>query len=850
MKVNILFGAEKISGRVEVKYGLLCSQETFHEVTKILLAVEKVNIELGAYPTIITILAKERSFSFLLRDVSTAYPIYIPELQAAVVPEKDERNYAEIAAALAEKGLVSDFDRMNNEPEESYENACLLNRNQNCPVWLGLGRDIRMFRVNPQQMIGVSGNRDFQYWGQITPAFHTYTRNEEPRDPHLPQVVEFVVGPGAHCRPKISRRLDDGILPILHSVQDEVDIQYHLTLFASLEKTPIDQAEINGTNWQSAYAFSGFSEMTTSEREQQQNAYKQQKKDEEVLCVVHIEAVNTSQAPAYAWFKAGVLRTELQGEKIGVVNRINGHAVPQSELAVLVKPGESVTFDILIPHSPISATRAQKLLVFDYEAHLQGARNYWQSKLAKAAQISVPEPAIDERLKAGLLHLDLVLLGEEAKGPLLPTVGWYAPIGTESAPIIQFFDAMDRADLAEKALDFFFTRQRADGFMQNYGNYQSETGPVLWTAGEHFRITKDVKWLKRVTPALIKACDYLLAWRERNKKEEYRSKGFYGLLDGKVADPNDFYHSFFLNAGTLLGFEAMTEVLQNSDPVYAEKLGKELRAYQEDLRIALTFAATHAPVAPLADGTWIAQLPPWVEYTGQICLYADGGNWFSHGAFASRSSLTGALYFALSNLYPMQSRFWDFTLKANQHPTTRENAALSQPYYSRHDIAHLRRGEVKLFLKCYYNQMSALQDRQSYTFWEHYYFASQHKTHEEGWFLMQTRWMLYYEEGDTLEIFKAVPRNWFMPGKKISICRACSHFGRLDIETEVTENSIVCHYQVERLPGRILLRLPHPKGRKPCQCSGGDYSAEVVECERKKKATIRLNFSTSDESLG
>ena len=82
---------------------------------------------------------------------------------------------------------------------------------------------------------------------------------------------------------------------------------------------------------------------------------------------------------------------------------------------------------------------------------------------------------------------------------------------------------------------------------------------------------------------------------------------------------------------------------------------------------------------------------------------------------------------------------------------TSRNVAFSQPYYSRHDWVHLRRGETKAFLKDYYNSVAGLADRDTYTFWEHFFHQSPHKTHEEAWFLMQTRWMLYMEHGDTLE---------------------------------------------------------------------------------------------------
>ena len=80
-------------------------------------------------------------------------------------------------------------------------------------------------------------------------------------------------------------------------------------------------------------------------------------------------------------------------------------------------------------------------------------------------------------------------------------------------------------------------------------------------------------------------------------------------------------------------------------------------------------------------------------------------------------------------------------VKANQHPCTRENASLSQPYYCRHDYAHLccaRRGQI--VFKGFYNQLTALQDRESYAFWEHYHVGEPvQNTRRGSWMLMQVR---------------------------------------------------------------------------------------------------------------
>ena len=54
-------------------------------------------------------------------------------------------------------------------------------------------------------------------------------------------------------------------------------------------------------------------------------------------------------------------------------------------------------------------------------------------------------------------------------------------------------------------------------------------------------------------------------------------------------------------------------------------------------------------------------------------------------------------------------------IAANAYPQPWIIPAYCQPYYLRHDYLHLMRGEVKPFLRIFYNQMAAMQDRETYT---------------------------------------------------------------------------------------------------------------------------------------
>jgi len=490
---------------------------------------------------------------------------------------------------------------------------------------------------------------------------------------------------------------------------------------------------------------------------------------------------------------------------------------------------------MIIPHSPLPVKQARALMALNIPDHLKGARKFWRKKLDSAGKITVPEHPLNDIIKANLLNLELVTLGREPNAPLAARAGLYPPIGTESSPIIQYWDSAGKSEPAERAIDFFLARQWPDGFIQTYGNYMSETGALLWTMGEHFRYTCNLKWLKRVTPNIVKACEQQLNWRNKNKTGECRKKGYYGMIAGRVADDDCPFHWFFLNAGCYIGLKRSAEMLRHTAPDFARTLAGELETFREDIRAAFFEAAAKAIVVPSGDGSWAPWISPWVEYRGATSLYADGGNAYSHEAFLGNDSLLGPLWLIFQEVVDPGEPVVDLMLKANQYPATTDNAALTQPYYSRHDYVHLRRGQVKAFLKTYYNQLTGLVDRETFTFWEHYCHNSPNKTHEAAWFLMQTRWMLYIEEGDCMNMLSMAPRRWFEHGKEISIENMSCYFGKISlrVSSRLETGHIACEmifHDPERKPPKLKIRIPHPDGKKAIGSSAGVYdpSSETV----------------------
>jgi hypothetical protein len=212
------------------------------------------------------------------------------------------------------------------------------------------------------------------------------------------------------------------------------------------------------------------------------------------------------------------------------------------------------------------------------------------------------------------------------------------------------------------------------------------------------------------------------------------------------------------------------------------------------------------------------------------------------------------LYLVLQEVIDPEEEAASFMLQFHNELMTQNNVAFSQPYYSRHPDIHLRRGEVKPFLKAYYDAFASLADRQTYTFWEHYFGASPHKTHEEGWFLMQTRWMLYMERGDKLDLLPGIPRAFLEDGKRIELSKAASYFGpvSLKVESRLNQNQIIATVEcpTNRNLKSVSLRLPHPQGRKAAWVKGGTYDSvneRVVISPFNGRTEIILGFSGKGE---
>jgi len=844
------------------------------EECRLHLALESVQDGPGSGATLVTVRNPVTPFSFFTRDVGGRHPIFLPNVGAVVTDVDDSRKYDEIARDISRTGVPTATQRMESEPEESFENAAANTRPTTCPTWLGLGRDIRIFEFDFPKA----------YRGVIRPRLHN-TKVPMPDWENNPVEYSFALGRGITCIHNNTRGLENRVLPILRGCVPDEEIQYELTAFVALEKSPLTASAVAGTHYLVSYANGIGATLTDAHKKQLEELNERElNRDEEPVLFIKAEAVNSGSAPRYAWIQSPIPVHVVDGwsgpkwafdrdtgfcmlenGNVFCVMRVNGKPVPQPEMGVLLEPGETATFEMLLPHRPITKARALKLAKRPFESCIAECREFWSEKLSAGAQVQLPEPRIDEMVRAGILHLDMVAYGSEPDGPVNACTGMYTAIGTESAPIIQFLDSMGRHDLARRALMFFLEIQREDGSMIAFGDYLVETGAVLWSLGEHYRYTRDDDWVRQIAPKVLKACDHLIAWRERSIDESLRGRG-YGMIDGQVCDYPDPFRHFFLNGYACMGIQRVSEMLSSVDPGRSKELATVAEAWKSDIRESFFESMARSPVVPLRNGTWCPTAPPWAEGTGPVSTFADNIDWYSEerynyynrtGAqFWVRDSMLGPHYLVFQEILDPSEPAAEYMQDYNTDIFMKRNVASAQPYYSRHTWIHLVRGEVNSFLKAYYNCMATQADRETYTFPEGIQRSvlaiekeSPHKTHEEGWFLLETRWMLYMERGKTLRFLPGVPRAWLAHGQSIKLEQVATYFGKASLTVESSSNDGVIRAVVEctsdRQPERMEVRLPHPDGRTALNVEGGTYDPkrECVCIEPfKDRAEIVVQF--------
>ncbi|MEN6333724.1 MAG: hypothetical protein ABFE01_05645 [Phycisphaerales bacterium] len=516
--------------------------------------------------------------------------------------------------------------------------------------------------------------------------------------------------------------------------------------------------------------------------------------------------------------------------------------------AVNLKPGRSRTLQVTIPSvTLITEDEIDFAGKFDFDAEVARVSAFWQEITSRGAQITTPEPWINDFYKSHVRHLLVNCLKELDSDYLHAHVGtaYYGVYPSESIMMISDLDRRGYHDEARRNYDAFLHYQGTVAMPGNFksaegefygagghetGGYNKSHGYVMWGMAQHWQFTRDRDWMNKAAPGLVKACEWVI--RERQATMITNPDGSkpleYGWLPaGSLEDVTDYWNWLATNSATVWGFRALADALADAGNEQGARLQKEAQAYYSDFLRGITESRILCPVVRLRDGTYVPKIPSrlyergrahgWLRETLEGPLFLPAYGLLAPDAPETKwimKDYEDNLY--ISDRYgysiPAYDSFWfsrgGFSMQANllDGPL---------PYLWRDDVKHYIRAYFNGFASAFYPEIRMCNE---HSLPELGYPAGDHfKTSDEAQSTYWLRLMFVNERGGDLYLGQAIPRYWLADGNRIGIERAASNFGPLSVQYEshaaAGEVKITLDPPIRNRPQTIYLRIRHPQGQ-------------------------------------
>jgi hypothetical protein len=777
--------------------------------------------------TTITVRTQRNPFSFAAADAAKGERILVDDLGMLVTRGDDAMTVAQYRQARQESPRKTIYARVAEHTEQTLTNAWNGMPLRN-PIWFvhGLPGDRNAVRQQP--------NGEIQIW-QIERWFNLpKSAKDTDRKGFAGDMLTLDFGLPADSL-RAGRELLDGYLPRLRTWWVDGPIYYE-------QVTCLDKLEPGLENVQM---------------------------DDPALLMMRVRVQNTSAT------EHGVARLRMtaaadkpetlivdgdrvsakqpSGTSLRYLLKTGGGALDAKDGAIGwsldLAPGKSHDLIVFIPtvaltkDAEVDAVRRR-----DFDVDTRRVCEFWKKLMASGAEITTPEPWLNDFYKAHLAHEEITCVRDISAPRRYAKASTfsYGVFPNESIMMSSELDRRGQHEAAEHCLQTFCDFQGTvplpgdfktkDGVLFGAGGwehigYNKHHGYVLWGLADHWRFTRDRKWMQRVAGNIIKACDWIT--RERQATMTARADGArpieYGLLPaGGLEDVQDYRYWLATNASAAWGFEAAADALADFGHPEAARLKKVADAYRADVLRAFNEARIRTSVVRLRDGTYVPKFPSDVQLRGRAL------GWI-------RETLEGSVGMLAMGLVAPNSPEAAWILKDHE-----DNLYISdiygysipvfeQNWFSRGGFSmqanlldgptcYLARDEVPHFLRAFFNGFSSAFFPEVRMLNEHsnpelgYPAGCHFKTPDEAQVCGWLRMMFVREQGKDLMLGQALPRYWLADGNHVAIRRAATYFGpmSLEIESRAGRGEIVARFSPpeRNAPETIYLRLRHPDGKR------------------------------------
>ena len=621
----------------------------------------------------------------------------------------------------------------------------------------------------------------------------------------------------------MGRHLHGGWLPVPVITWQDGAVVYRQTSFVA----PLDEEPIAGSNrWLYRHA----------------------------ACFVLVEAENTASQPAAAQVRFSVkpsaqIRTLPHGYQIlhGQVVSASVHSaesgwrgeVAEGELRFSTSVPPCGLRSLLLvfpawemsPDAELSAMPAQEALV--------RTERYWQNVLSEATRVEIPDTSLLNVIRASQVHCLLAARSEEDAQRVAAWIASmaYGPLESEAHSVIRGMLLLGHREFARRALEYFVHRYNPAGYLTT-GYTLMGTGWHLWTLGEYFALTRHTAWMQQVAPAVENVCRWIVRQRQKTMRRAPNGEPVheYGLLPpGVMADWNAYAYYFALNGYYYAGLHHAARALADIGVAGADELLQEAQQFRKDILRAYRQTQEQMPALPLQNGTWVPGSPSQVHCpapTAHLFPGEDANRSWAYdvevgahqlvpqGVIPPDSRETEWIMDYLEDVAFLENGWFDYPAERNRMDWFNLGGfSKVQPFYTRNPEIYALRNDPKPFIRSYFNMLASLLNEETLWLWEHFNNAGAwNKTHETGYFLQATRFMLAMEHGDELWLAPLVPSYWLKDGQAIGVENLLTRFGAVSyhIRSHVVQGAVEADVTLPDLsePVTVCLRLPHPDGKR------------------------------------
>jgi hypothetical protein len=531
-----------------------------------------------------------------------------------------------------------------------------------------------------------------------------------------------------------------------------------------------------------------------------------------------------------------------------------------------LKPGEDKTVDLFIPYFPAGVEKTGDIERLAAGPQLEVFRDFWTRELNRQAQFIVPEKRVRDSYRAALAY-NMILVDRDPEGHSLlhPDATAYEHVWAgDSACIIHAADRLGYHQDAAAYLDYFLSRQgrrppegevsSPDGFFSGDApglRWMGENGFILWALAEHYKLTGDQAWLRKVAPKMIKSCGWIIRERARTKVTAGGERPrHYGLLPkGRASDNAELNYFYWTDTYSYGGLRGTADALAG---IGMDREAARLRAEADDYKACILGSVersilrdTDPPFFP--QGPYMNQ-PPTAERLA--------ASWYS---------LCSPIYMVEMGLFSADdpkaawvNRTIEKYVMTSGLPTLARPGYIDPHYVYNQALTQLLRGEIEKFLWTLYSIFAYGQSRTTYATLEcndivtgssgHAWDALRMPhMHSNSRVLALLRIALVLEDGDALHLLAGTPRGWLEPGKAVEVRRAPTLFGDVDVRSESRPSGKEIVTTIDpphRKPARVILHVRPPSGFGPPESvtvdgrARADFKEETIDLGRIASRTV------------